>query len=434
MSDSNILDRKNHPRFSSDFKLPELNWKEELVAGKIPVHFINAGSQEVVKIDFGFNAGELFQGKNKLALACNSLLREGTSTMTSAHISEAFDFYGAYFETGIDKDFAGVTLFSSNRFLTETLPLFLEVISDPAFSEKELSIWKENKIQKLKVDLQKVDFIAKNTFPGLIFGEKSPYGKSTTESDYRTLNTNDLKEFYQKNYLNGVRYIVVSGKMSPQIETLILEALNQKFSGLFHPGNNESFENAILDNNPSKKLVEQKEALQSAIRIGRPLFNRLHPDYIEFSVLNTLLGGYFGSRLMTNIREDKGFTYGIGSGLNSFLKGGQWLVATEVGAEVTSAAIHEIYFEIDRIINEPVSAEELDLVKNYMLGNFLRSMDGPFALSERLSLLLNYQLKPDYLIRVLERIKATDAAKIQQLAHTYLQKKDLSELVVGKLI
>lgn len=433
MNNPEQLDRKTPPEFSEKFDLPELKWNTEFIRGNIPVHFINAGSQEVVKIEASFNAGEWFQTKNKTAIACNSLLREGTTTKSSSAISESLDYFGAYLESGISKDFAAVTLFSTNKFLPDTFPIYCDVISNPSFPEKEFSIWKENKIQKLKIDFQKVDFIARNLFPEMIFKSREAYGKSTTLKDYQDLTANDLKEFYQLHYTGGIRNFIVSGKLNKKEKDLIMEGLNLQLSPNFLPAGNFNPESDLLKNEAERKFVDHPGALQSAIRIGRPLFNRLHPDYLEFTVLNTLLGGYFGSRLMTNIREDKGYTYGIGSGVSSLLKGGQFVISTEVGVDVTQAALTEIYLEIEKLQQNAVDENELELVKNYMLGNFLRSMDGPFALSERLSSLLDYQLTPDYLKMVIEKIRSVSPARLQELAQKYLNREDLSELVVGKL-
>jgi len=434
MINAHPLNRSVAPSFSNEFVLPALNWTTEFLEGNIPVHFINAGSQEVVKIEASFNAGEFFQPSGKVALACNSLLREGTLSRSSAAIAESLDFFGAYLESGISKDMAVVTLFSSNRFLSDTLPIFTDVLSNPVFPEKEFSVWVENKIQKLKVDLQKVDFIARNIFPSLIFGPHHPYGNTTLAEDFRALETDQLKKFYHAAYLSGIRNIIVAGKVDDKTRRYILSELGQKFSGKFLPGKKAMPESNPLTNQPVTQFVEHEGALQSAIRIGRPLFNRLHPDYLGFTVLNTILGGYFGSRLMTNIREDKGYTYGIGSGISSHLMGGQFVISTEVGVDVTQNALKEIYHEVEILQNELTSEEELELVKNYMLGNFLRSMDGPFSLSERLSSLLDYDLKPEYLNQVIDAIRATTPAKIQELAAKYLNKEDLTQLVVGKLI
>lgn len=149
-------------------------------------------------------------------------------------------------------------------------------------------------------------------------------------------------------------------------------------------------------------------------------------------VLSNILGGYFGSRLMSNIREDKGYTYGIGSGVVSHLNNGYFFIATETGAEVTEKAIDEIYFEIKRMRNEIVPIEELQLVKNYLLGRFMRSFDGPFALADRLKGVLYYDIGYEYYERFVNTIKEITPEQLQDLANSYLAQEELTEVVVGK--
>jgi predicted Zn-dependent peptidase len=177
--------------------------------------------------------------------------------------------------------------------------------------------------------------------------------------------------------------------------------------------------------------IEKEGAVQSAIRIGRVLFNKTHPDYLGMQVLNAVLGGYFGSRLMANIREDKGYTYGIGSGLVSMFGGGYFVISTEVGVEVTNAALKEIYYEIDKLQHELVGEDELELVRNYLIGVFLRSTDGPFAIGDRLKGIVGYGLGYEYYERYVETIRTITPEQLRDLANKYLKKEDLIELVVG---
>jgi zinc protease len=179
-------------------------------------------------------------------------------------------------------------------------------------------------------------------------------------------------------------------------------------------------------------LIEKKDAMQSAIRIGCRLFNKTHPDYFNMQVLNTILGGYFGSRLMSNIREDKGYTYGIGSGVASLLNDGFFYISTEVGVDVTTATLTEIYKEIDALQQTLVPTEELELVKNYLLGTFLRSVDGPFAISEKFTSIKDYGLTNDFYKAYVNHIKQVKAQDLMLMAQKYLGKNNLSELVVGK--
>jgi predicted Zn-dependent peptidase len=188
-----------------------------------------------------------------------------------------------------------------------------------------------------------------------------------------------------------------------------------------------------IQTDPEKEhLVHMDEALQSAIRVGKILFNKTHKDFQPLQILNTVFGGYFGSRLMSNIREDKGYTYGIGSGIVSLQNGGYFFISTEVGVDVCANALHEIYFEMDRLREELITKDELQLVKNYLLGTFLRSVDGPFAMAERFKGILQYNLGYDYFDKYIATIKAVSASELRDLANKYFDKNSMIELVVGK--
>jgi predicted Zn-dependent peptidase len=183
---------------------------------------------------------------------------------------------------------------------------------------------------------------------------------------------------------------------------------------------------------PQKKHLAKADAIQTAIRIGKRLFTKTHPDYCSITVLNTLLGGYFGSRLMSNIREDKGYTYGISSGIVSMKEGGYFIISTEVGSEVCDPAIHEIYREIGKLRTELVPLEELNLVKNYMLGSFLRSIDGAFAQIERFIAVEEYGLGLDFYRQYVDTIRSIDVKRLRDLANQYLQEDSFVELTAGK--
>ncbi|HRH66403.1 MAG TPA: insulinase family protein, partial [Bacteroidia bacterium] len=181
-----------------------------------------------------------------------------------------------------------------------------------------------------------------------------------------------------------------------------------------------------------KQFIEKEGAVQSAIRIGRRLFNRNHPDYPGMAVLNTVLGGYFGSRLMSNIREDKGYTYGIGSALVSMKQEGYFFISTEVGADVTVPALTEIYKEIDLLKTELVEEEELAMVRNYMRGTFLKGIENAFHLADRFRSLHLHGLGYDYYQKYLEKVRTIQPDEIKALANKYLDSGAFYELVVGR--
>ena len=304
------------------------------------------------------------------------------------------------------------------------------MIKDATFPQEELDIHLQNKKQKFHVNNQKVANVARKRFVELLFGEKHPYGINVKEMDFDVINRELLKKFYLNYYRANSCKIILAGKVSEDVYTLLDE----------HFGGNDWLATNSLEVKPieitsameREQLIYKDDALQSAIRIGKVLFNKTHPDYQSLLVLNTIFGGYFGSRLMSNIREDKGYTYGIGSGIASLKHSGYFFISTEVGVEVSKKAIDEIYMELKRIQTELVHEEELELVKNYMLGTFLRSVDGPFALAERFKGIMEYDLGYDYFDRYIATIKSISASKLKELAAIYLDKDSMIELIVGK--
>jgi predicted Zn-dependent peptidase len=186
-----------------------------------------------------------------------------------------------------------------------------------------------------------------------------------------------------------------------------------------------------LTNNVGRFSVSKEGALQSSIRIGRILFTRKHVDFIPFTILNTVLGDYFGSRLMSNLREDKGFTYGINSMVSEYQNAGYFLVATDVAAEKKESALNEIRFELEKLQNEPIEQHELELVKNYLLGQLLKSADGPYAMTDLYVHLQDYGLEADYYNGYIQEINEITSEKLQECAKKYFNWNDLTIVTAG---
>jgi predicted Zn-dependent peptidase len=183
---------------------------------------------------------------------------------------------------------------------------------------------------------------------------------------------------------------------------------------------------------PGKIFIAKKDALQTAIRIGSTTINKKNTDYHGLKILDTILGGYFGSRLMKNIREDKGYTYGINSSVVSFNHAAYKVIGTEVGIKHTNDTIKEIFTEIKRLQNERVDNEELVLVKNYMLGEMIRMFDGPFATADSFRSVWEFGLDYLYYSDFAEKIKTIGQDEIIHLARTYYKADDLFEIIVGQ--
>lgn len=424
------LDRKIAPAYKAVEKIDLIHANETKLSNNISVYAINGGTQEVIKIEFVFKAGMYEQSRTLQASTTNAMLEEGTSKMSASEIADAIDYYGAFLECSAGQDNASITLYTLSKYLGNTLPIIEQILKEPSFPENELNTMLANKKQKYFVNNQKVASLARRRFSELIFGEKHPYGIDVKEQDFDTLSKKQLLDFYSNYYHAENCKIFISGK----IDTAVIPMLEKHFGG--NDWKKETIQHKeivkAISSSEKQHLVYKEDALQSAIRIGKLLFNKTHTDFLPMLVLNTVFGGYFGSRLMSNIREDKGYTYGIGSGIVSLKNEGYFFISTEVGVDVCSNALNEIYLEMDKLKSELIPDEELQLVKNYMLGTFLRSVDGPFAMADKFKGIQEYGLGYDYYDKYIATIQNIKASELRELANQYLQKESMIELVAGK--
>ncbi len=421
--------RKIHPQSKAIETVSLVEPEKYILDNGIPVYLINAGTQEVVKIDLIFDAGSKLQDFPLQAQFTSKCLVEGTDSFDSKTIAETVDFYGAYLKPSVSRDDAAVSLFSLNKHLEHLMPVFAEVALSPKFPDHEIQTMVQKLRQEYLVNMEKVSFIAQQQFSALVYGNQHPYGKTMDIVDYENISQQILQVFYAKFYKTSGFKIIVSGK----VNNGLIKMLNQ-FFGQHQVVFGENIPGGLTIK-PSETLEHysvKDDALQSAVRIGNATINKTHRDFLPFMVVNTILGGYFGSRLMTNIREDKGYTYGIGSGLASLNHAGMFFIASEVGNDVTGKAIEQIFIEIEKLRSEPVKAEELSLVKNYLLGTFLRSADGPFALADLFKATLDYGMDMSYYDSFLHTVKNITIKDIQDIAVKYLQPDSMIRLVVGK--
>lgn len=396
----------------------------------IPLTVINAGEQEVVRMDVLFSGGRWQQSQKLQALFTNRMLREGTMKYTAATIAEKLDYYGSWLELSSSSEYAYITVYSLNKYLAKTLEVVESMIKEPLFPQKELQTILDTNIQQYLVNTSKVDFLAHCSLLKSLYGEQHPCGKIVMEEDYYTITPEVLREFYERHYHSGNCSIFLSGKVTDDIISRVTDIFGIPFGQYQLQMPKSSFPFAAI---PEKRIfTEREDAMQSAVKMGCTTITREHPDYPKLRVLMTLFGGYFGSRLMSNIREDKGYTYGISAGVVFYPDSGLLIVSTETDNEYVEPLIQEVYHEIDRLHLDPVSAEELRIVRNYMLGEMCRSYESPFSLSDAWIFIATSGLKDDYFARSLQAVNEITPAEIQDLAQRYLCKETLKEVIAGK--
>jgi predicted Zn-dependent peptidase len=423
-----IVNRKQSPKIvdAVDFRLQLKPYNRFTLKNGTDVYTINAGAEEVLALEWVFYAGNYFEEQNLVAASANFLLRNGTSKKSAFEINEHFEYYGSYLNRTCFNETATLTLHCLTKHVRELLPVVRELIVDSVMPQDELDIYRQNSKQRLRVNLKKSDYVAGRLIDSYLYGEDHPYGKYNTEEAFDVLQREQLIDFYKKYYQQGKFILFVAGKLPLDLEKI----LNDNFGDL--PSNSVEVPEAAFQPAAEKKyrITNDPDGLQGAIRIARPFPNRHHPDFLKAQVLNALFGGFFGSRLMSNIREEKGYTYGIHSYLHNHIRQSAWAISTEAGKDVCEATIQEVYKEMKDLREEKVDEEELLLVRNYMMGGLLGELDGPFQIIARWKNIILNGLDENYFYNSIDTIKSITAEELQQLAQKWLQPGEFYELVV----
>lgn len=424
-----MLNRSIPPAFQTLEKVHLPQVQSQTLSNGYKLHWLNAGEQPVIRIELIFKAGNWYESGKGTSYFTLKMMNEGTSRRSAREINEYVDQYGAFIEFNHGQDRVNITLYTVTKHLPKLLPLLQELLTDSVFPEKELQNLKKITAQNLKVNAEKTSYVAQTRFRELLFGEMHPYGRNLYEQDIEGIEAPQLRTYYQSNIRSQVCDILLCGNIDEATLGLIRNIFEQipvkqdiQQNGLVNP---------VVPFTNSKNTLEKEGSLQSSIRIGKRLFTRQHPDYFKMLVLNEVFGGYFGSRLMKNIREEKGFTYGISSNLVTLRQEGFLVIGTDVKKEYTGLTIEEIYKEIEILKTEPVGEEELQTVKNYMIGSFAGSLNSPFAIADNFKTIYFEGLTYDFFDHYIENILHTTAQDLLYLSHTYLQPDSMLEVVVG---
>ena len=426
-----MLDRTIQPALTSPAEFHVHYPQQTILPNGVPLNILNLGDKEIVRIDFVFEAGRWQQEQLLQAVFTNRMLREGTASMSAAQIAERLDFYGAWLDLSVSACHAFISLYSLSKYLQPTLDVLESLLKEPTFPEKELSIIVATNLQQYYIGLKKTDVLARKAFLKALYGDTHPFGKSAEEEDYQTITPSSLKDFFDAYYHSGNCSIFVAGKVTDVYLEMITSRFGQSPFGKatekpvakhFHPetAQEKSF------------FIEQPEAQQSSVRMGMLTLPCNHPDFQKMRVLTTIFGGYFGSRLMSNIREEKGYTYGINAGIAPYPTDTMLLISAETAPEHVRPLIAEVYHEIDRLQQELVSEEELSMVKNYMIGELCRNYETAFSWLDAWVYAYTLRLPKTHFIDTFTTIKAIQAEEIREMARRYLCQDTLKEVVSGK--
>lgn len=391
----------------------------------IPLFVLAQGSQPIIKLTLLFESGTWHEPQSGVAYFTAKMLQEGTTKKTAQEIAAYIDHYGAEFAISIKPDYCIIELVTLTKHFHAMLGLLAELLVDPSFPIAQLRLLKNLKTQAIKVENQRKSYIASKQFKAALLGKQHPYGRSLTAADIGAITQAQLKQYYEQQLLAGCK-VFLSGQVTDQH----IKDVQQHLQGI---ANKQPIANSypLSIQDPAKVYIPKANSSQCAIHIGKVYFTKDHPDYLPMRFVSKLLGGYFGSRLMRNIREEKGYTYGIQAGIIPLKQASYFLISTEAIQAFAAQTCEEIYHEIKTLQTQAVPQEELQQVKNYLLGTFLATVNDPFAIMDRFQEAYLYGLGQDFYQQWYHTIAQITPLQIQALAHQYLSLDSLSEIRVG---
>lgn len=421
-----MLDRKKGPAIHAIDSLYIPPILQYVLPNGVKVCEVNLGSQEILKMEIVHVAGRSVEDSRLISRATSSLMKEGCLGKNSAQIAEHFDYFGSSIKTASNMDFAYTTLHTLTKHFDELIPLVESIYFDPTFPEDEIQKFIHLNIQKLKEELTKNEVNTYRHITERIFGKDHPYGYNSIEEDYKKICSDKIKQHHTDYYGSDNCYIFLSGHITDNIRKQVSDRFGSRIIHSKKKKSTYSPEPVI----GQKERFTSKNEHQSAIKVGRRMFDKHHEDNAPFFVLNTIYGGYFGSRLMETIREDKGYTYDIFSSIDQMLYDGCFYVSTEAATEYVDPILKEVYHQMDVLQQDKVDNEELQMVKSYLMGNFMNMLDGPMNVSSFAKAMILVGQQPEEFNDFVNRILNVDALTLVECAQKYFNKDEMKEIVI----
>jgi zinc protease len=419
-----MLQRDIPPFFTTDFSISLEPAETSRLNGNIPTHVLKSSTIEVFRLEVIYPVGLLNAPNLETGHFITRLMALGTHSRSALQIAEDFEKLGGFFDINLGNFKTTFTLHGMSKYFEQYLPVLLDVIYNSTFPSSEIEIQKKQAEQSHLINAKKSAFVAQREFKEVLYGAASLMGQTLNLNQIQRLNKEELSAFHTYALAESSFEIYICGNVTDTQ----LKNLEEVLSGI------SSSKKLATPDFPEKRSAENRtvsleDSVQSTLTIGKRLFNRTHPDFHKFLVTNTVFGGYFGSRLMKNIREDKGLTYGISSSLVSNLVDGVFSIKADLNKEKLDEAISEVHKEIICLKTEPVSESELSTVKNYIKGNILNGTNTIFDIMDKHKAIATEGLPEDFYETLSDKIQSVTQEDIIEMANKHLN--DFSTIIAG---
>ena len=395
----------------------------------VSAYVLKGYDKGIVRLELLFKGGYSIQDKPLQATFTNRMLREGAGGLSSDEISQKLDYYGAWIESYSSQKCNHLVLYCLSKHFAPLLVLLEAIVKEPAFPEGNLDVVRRGGKAHFEVNSKKVDVVAQRHFEHALWGDEHPLGHIVESADYDNITREDLLNYHRRVYNSRNLSIFISGDVDETELSAVRDVFGKENWGEYVG------EDYVTVQPPysmtGRHCVRMEGTVQSAVKLGFMAMDVADPDFHKFRFLTVLLGGYFGSRLMSNIREENGYTYHISAEVDAYGKRNAFMISSETANEYVELCVKEIYKELDKLCNEPITEAEVEHVRNYILGEMCRECEGLTAKSE---VFVNAWLSGESFASVneyLEVVKNVSAKELTEVAKKYLKPSGMIEIVVG---
>jgi zinc protease len=410
------------------FSLPEK--QTFTLPNGLKVTMVPYGKLPKVSIDVIVRAGGLNEAENQVSISeiTGQLIKDGGTTSRKAkQVAEEAAAMGGNIDIFSGADVTQVVAEPLSDFAPKMVALMADVVQHPALPDSEIARLKQDALRNLAIAKSQSQPLARERFMKTLYPDH-PYGRVfPTEEMINKFTVTDAQAFYKSNYGAARTHIYVAGKFDA---AAVKKAITDAFSG-WAKGADPLMNPPKPVTKRTLEVIDRPNAAQSTVYVGLPTINPSNPDYIPLQVMNTLLGGSFGSRITSNIREAKGYTYSPFATLSARYKDAYWAEVADVTTAVTGPSIKEIFYEVERLRKEPPSAAELQGMKDYMAGIFVIRNSSRQGIINQLFFVDLHQLGADYLNKYVQSVYSVTPEQVQQMAEKYLDSGKMTIVVVG---
>jgi len=421
-----LLDRTKAPAMQVIPSIPILDIDRSILNNGIDLFSLAQPSFKTISFEVCIPKDYARSSNYALGYLATRMLQEGTHSLDSEQIAQQIAANGAFFEASYSNDYISLQLYCLQPFFEELLHLVHDILYQASFPLKEFENLKSRYIQQFQTNIEKTSYLASTHSKQLLFGQNHPYTTNTSLENIESIQLEEIKDYYQQLILKSKPTLYLTGEFGRSELKCVEE--------VFGKGdvNEEVYSlDVVTQRTVGQQFIHKENAVQNTLAIVGKSILKTHEDYHKLMITNEILGGFFGSRLMKNIREDKGFTYGIYSKIVSLKHDAYFYVGTDLKPDFVSPCIEEIKKEVKTLRNEKISAEELNILKNYLLGRFSSSLNSVYDHMKKRKTIQNLQLKDSFYDEYLQTVKEINSTDIIEMAQKYLNFDEFLVLNVG---